>query len=220
MSPTFVVGVLQRAVMTFQSDVGFFVGIYGHLSVHGSHEFGQVGKAAAVDDKTVERIAYAHAARLGIVDNGFSLFQITGRMEIAVAYACTRFDDRHARIFANKLNQAAASARYHQVDIAYGLKHFACQLVVGRQKGSTGFVETFLTQYGMNDFHNGPIGAVGIRTAFKHTGVAAFQTEREYVERYVGACFVNDADNTERHAHLVDFHTVRLRPFLQRFALG
>ena len=48
-----------------------------------------------MNERTVERIAHTHAASLRVVDDADALFQVTVLVEVCMAHACARFDDRH-----------------------------------------------------------------------------------------------------------------------------
>ena len=118
-----------------------------------------------------------------------------------MAYTCTGFNDRYRGILAYKVDEAAAAAWNNQVYIAVGMQQFGGCFAVGRQQFHDVRVYIEVFQYLVYHADNGTVGAVGITATFQYAGVAALQAEREYIEADVGTCFVDDADNAERHTY-------------------
>ena len=78
----------------------------------------------------------------------------------------------------------------------------------GRQQGHDIPRHTVFLQYLMNQRHLFAVRAVGILASLQYAGVAALETEREYVERYIGTGLVDHADNTEGNAYPTESQTV------------
>jgi hypothetical protein len=70
-----------------------------------------------------------------------------------------------------------------------------------------------LYQHVTNDFHNGTIRTISITPPFQHTGIARLQAERKHIERHIGASLIDDTDNSERHTHLAQPHTIGTNRF-------
>ena len=74
-----------------------------------------------MENEAVERVAYACAARFGVQYDGGSLFQVSVAVEIGVANARSRFDDRDVRVLPDEVDQPFAAARNDQVDVTHGV---------------------------------------------------------------------------------------------------
>ena len=70
----------------------------------------------------------------------------------------------------------------------------------GGQEFGHMWVELETLQYLVNDLEDGAVRTVGIASTLQNAGVSALQAEREDIEADVGASFIDDADDTKRHA--------------------
>ena len=59
---------------------------------------------------------------------------------------------------------------------------------------------------------DGAARAQAVRAAAQDGGIARFEAERAGIRGHIGAAFVDDADDAERHPHPLDGHAVRPRP--------
>ena len=89
-----------------------------------------------MNEQTVEGVADADAARLGVVDDGLAHLQVAVLVEVGVHHAGTRLDDGHAGRVAHEVDELAAATGYAEVDVAHGIEHLARGLVGGGQQAS------------------------------------------------------------------------------------
>ncbi len=125
-----------------------------------------------------------------------------------MAVAIEVLDHRHAGFGEQARDQALAAARYDDVDeFAHG-DQFADGGAVGGVddlhafSGQAGSLQAFLNQR-----RNCAVGTDRFGTATQDGGVAGFQAQRSRVGGNVRPRFINDADDTERDAHLADLDT-------------
>ena len=59
---------------------------------------------------------------------------------------------------------------------------------------------------------DGAAGAQTVGTAAQDRGIAGFQAQRAGIRRHIRPALIDDADDTERHAHPLDGHAVRPFP--------
>ena len=152
-----------------------------------------------VDEETIQGIADADTACLGVVDDCFAHFQVTVLVKIGIHHASPRLDDRDAGSVAHEVDKFAAATWDAEVHIAHSIQHLARSLVGCRQQGDNIGVDAIFLQYFVNQCHLFPVTLIGIFATFQNTGVAALEAEREDIERDVGACFIDHADNPERY---------------------
>ncbi len=189
--------------------VGLLIGIEDDiLCCQGGAERGEVGQTGTVDDEAVEGIAHAHTAGLGILDDGGSLCQVALRIEVGVADAGTGLDDGHAGIVAHIVDEGTAATGDDEVDLTHGTEQTGRGLAMGREEGAHGGVDAMGGEHAMDDVYNLAVGALGIGASLEQAHVATLDAEGKHVGRDVGACLVDDADDTEGHAHLADGHPI------------
>ena len=161
-----------------------------------------------MDDEAVQRIAYAHPSRLGIVDDRSTDARVAVFVKIQVDDPCAGLDDGYFGVVAHEVDEFFASARDAHVNVAHGVEHLRCRLVCGGQQFSHGGVDAVVAEYVVNESYGCAVGAVGVFAAFQYTGGAAFQTEREDVKGDVGPCLIDDAYDTKGHTHSFQFKSV------------
>ena len=122
---------------------------------------------------------------------------------------------RDSRILTNEINQAPTSTRNKQVHPSTSIQQLGRRFVPCREQSYDIGVKITLYQYITNDFHYRPIGTISITTTFQHTGISTLQTKRKHIKRYIGAGFVNDADNSEGYTYLGQFHAIGTNRFPQ-----
>ncbi len=111
-------------------------------------------------------------------------------------------DHRNARLTVDALNQALATARHDHVDVLLHGDQFAHRGAVGGLDhlhggfGQTGFAQALAHAGG-----DRPVRANGLRAAAQNASVTALQTQTGGVRRHVRPRLVDDADDTQRHAH-------------------
>ena len=165
-------------IYPFQQLVGRSISVKQHLVVDERlHQFVEVAQPLFVDDETVQGVAHRGTARLGIVDDSLSHLQVALHVEVGVHHASSRFNDRNAGGVAYEVYQSASATWDAQVDISYGIQHLTGSLVGGRQQCHHVRIDTLLLQHLMDQLHGSPVGEVGIRPAFQHTGIATLKAE-------------------------------------------
>ena len=115
-------------------------------------------------------------------------------------HAGTCFNNWNAGGIADEVDELSSTTGDTEVYITDGVQHLTCSFVSGRQQGYNILRNTILRQNLVNQRHLLAVGAVGILTAFQHTGVTTLEAEREYIERYVRTGLVDHTYNTEGHA--------------------
>ena len=203
---------LQIGILAVEGSISLRIGIDDNVLLrHLIAERRQVAKTALMDQQTVERVADADAARLGVVDDSLAHLQVAVFVEVGIHNAGTGLDDRDAGGVAHEVDKFTSTTWNAKVDVADGVQHLARRLVGSRQQGDHVSRHAVARQHLMNQCHLLAVRAVGILTTFQHTGVTALEAEREDVERHVRACLVNHADDTERNAYPAQSQTVRQR---------
>ena len=128
-------------------------------------------------EQTVERIAYADATRLGIIDNGTSHLEVALFVKISVHHSGTRLDDRNAGSITYEINQPTSAARDTKINIANSIKHLASSLKGGREQSDDIWINAISLQYLMNELHLLAIAAVSVLAALQHTRIAALEAK-------------------------------------------
>ena len=94
----------------------------------------------------------------------------------------------------------------------------SCRIVGGWQQGDGIFIDAEFLQYALDEAYDGTVAVVSILTALQNASATGFQTEREYIKRHVGTCFIDDADDAEGNAHTLEVESVGERRVLQHLA--
>ena len=119
-----------------------------------------------------------------------------------MAYAVQVLDDRHPGLGADALYQALAAAGHDDIHVFRHGDQFAHRRAVGRchylhrRLGQAGLPQSLGQALG-----DGPVRSQGLGTTPQDGGVARFQAQARRLHRHVGARFVDDTDNPQRHPH-------------------
>ena len=154
-------------------------------------------------EQRLGRVAGAGALGLGVEDDPQRVVEVGARVDVDVAVARRRVDDRHLGDLGQRLLQPLAAARDDQVDDA----------LLGRQLG-----ELLAAAGQQRDRAVGELGGddrgehgVGVRRrgrAAQHDRVAGLQRQRGGVDGHVRARLVDHGDDAERHADLAQVEPV------------
>ena len=128
-----------------------------------------------MDDEAVEGVADAHAARLGVADDGAAFGEVALCVEIGVDDAGTGLDDGDAGVLAHEADQPRTAAGDHHVDIAHGPEQGRHGFVAGGQQGEGRWVDALAAERFVEQGGDGFVGVAGVAAAFQHAGVAGFQ---------------------------------------------
>ena len=162
-----------------------------------------------MNKQAIQRVADRYSTGLGIIDDGLTHFEVTVLVKIGVHNSGTSLDNRYTGGVTYEVDELASTTRDAEVDVADGIQHLTCCLMGGRQQGYNIFRYTILLEYLMDQSHFLAVTAVGIFSAFQHTGITALETEREDVERHVRTRLVDHADDTEGYADTTKTKAVR-----------
>ncbi len=88
---------------------------------------------------------------------------------------------------------------YAKVYIAHGAQHLGRSLMCGGKKGYHVGVDSLLLQDVVDEAHDGLVALIGILAPLENTGIATFQAKAEYIKADIGACLIDDANDTEGH---------------------
>ena len=170
-----------------------------------------------INQQRFERAADAGAAHLGIDHEVDSLLRIGRPINIHVAEALEVADHRHAGVLLHTLDQAAATARYDDIDLAIKAgQHLADSGAVGgADKLYCVRRQAFGLKRRAHGIDEGVRGMRAFRSAAQDGGIAGAQAERSRICSHVRAAFVNDSDDTQRHGHAGKVQSVRLLPARQ-----
>jgi hypothetical protein len=187
-----------------------------HTSVQGAHFIASPQRATcvtqgvqdgrgvaicAVNQKRFGRPANAGAAHLGVYGNCQRLGGVSRLVDIGMTNSIEMGEYGDARIILDAFDQRLATARDDDVDQAARRQHRAdagsvCNRheldgISGQATGDDAF-----NHRGMN----GPAGVDRFRSAPQDDGIARHQAQRACVGGDIGATFINDADDAQRHA--------------------
>ena len=129
--------------------------------------------------------------------------EIGGAVDVGVADAFEVREHRHARFVLHAVDEALAAARHDDVDRAVeALQHEADGVAIGRRHElDRGFGQARRLQARGEAGMDGGARVMALRAAAQDRRVAGLEAERAGVRRHVGAAFVDDADDADRHAH-------------------
>ena len=161
--------------------------------------------------QTIQGVADRDTTGFGVVDDGTAHLQVTILVEVGVHHASACLYNGDASCITHKINEFTSAARDAEIHIAYSIQHLASSLVGGWQQGYNILVDTILFEHLVNQGYLFAVRAVGILTAFQHTGVAALETKGEDVERDVGTGLVYHADDAKGHRHTTETKAVGQR---------
>ena len=159
-----------------------------------------------VDEQALRRAADAGAPHLGVEDELDRHVEFGAAVDVGVADAFEMREDGNARLVLHALDEALAAARHDHVDGAVRPRSMwptASRSVVGTSwiaaSGRPAARKPATRQAWI-----ATRGMMALGAAAQDRGVACFQAERAGVCRHVGAAFVNDADDAERHADALE----------------
>ena len=159
-------------------------------------------------DETVQCVADAYATGLGIGDDTNPLFKVTRRVEICIHHACSGLYAGDLGVVPDEIYQAPATARDDQVHVSHRFEQFLRGVVRGRKEvhrvgiGAGGGHDALDERYGR------AVGVVRVAAALQQARAAALEAQGEHVEGDVGPGFIDDSDDSERHAHLPEFQAI------------
>ena len=164
-----------------------------------------VGRRAAIDQQRLGRAADAGAPHLGVEHDAHRHVEVGVAIDVGVADAFEVREHRHARLLLHARDQALAAARHDDVD---GCRRGPCSMwptaarSVRRHELDGGLGQAGRLQAGDEGRHGWRSAELmALRAAAQDRGVAGLEAQRAGVGRHVGAAFVDDADDAERHAH-------------------
>ena len=127
----------------------------------------------------------------------------------------SRLYDRHLGIVADESDEALATAGDAEVDVAHSLEHGARSLVGEGQQLYGTRIHTMCFQHIFYQFYSCLTRLLSVLAAFEHAGVAALETEGEYIEGDVRACLINHAYHAEGDADAAQVQAVGERLVLE-----
>ena len=130
-------------------------------------------------------------------------------VEVDVAVARARLDDGDRRVLQGVLDEPCAAAGDDAVDDAVHAHEAGRALA----RGVLDELDELAVHAGradgvLDDAGDRDVRADGVFTAAQHDGVAALDGEADGVCRDVGARFIDDADDAQRHAHAAQLDAV------------
>ena len=127
-----------------------------------------------------------------------------------MTHAVEMLDHRHPRLATHALDQAFAATRHDDVDVFRMTQQRAdCRAIGRRNHLHAGARQARAFETRVHAGRDGLVRMQGFRAATQDGGVAGFQAQRGGIRRHVRPCFVNDADDAERHTHVADLDAGR-----------
>ena len=165
-----------------------------------------------MDDEAVKGVAYAHAPRLGVSNNAYAFLEVSRLVEICIDDSSSCLNAGDLGVVANEIDEAAASARYDEVDVSDSFQQFSRCLVRSRHKVHGIGFNAFFHQYPLDQSHGGAVGRISITAALQQACIAALEAQREHVESDIRPRLVDDSYHSERNAYLLESQPVGQSP--------
>ncbi len=168
----------------------------------------------AIDQQRLGGAAHAGAPHLGIEHDCLGHLRVGGAVHIDVAVAVEMGEHRKAGLGLHPGDEILAAARHDDVDHAVEAgEHLAHRrAVAGRHQLDGALGEAGLREAGGERGVDRARRPQAVRAAAQDRGIAGLEAERAGIGGDVGAAFIDDADDAERHADALDFHAVRPLP--------
>ena len=145
---------------------------------------------------------------LGIQGDAHGLVVIGPIVQIDVADAIEVFDDRHPGLGTDPLNQPLAATGHDDIHVFRHGDQCPHRGAVHRVHHLYGVFWQFGNRQPLLDAAgNGPVGVNGLTATAQNHGIAGFQAEAGRLHSDVGARFVDDADDAQRHTHFTHLDT-------------
>ena len=162
-----------------------------------------------VDQEALRRVAHARPLTLGVDDDALGHRQVGGGVHVDVAVALVVLEHRHGRLGGDAADQPLAAARDYQVDVLVQPQQLADGVAVRRRHQLHGVGGQVIGPQGvLQDAVQGRVGLERFLAAAEHQGVAAFDAQAGGIDGDVGARFVDEEDDAQRHGDLVDLQAV------------
>ena len=226
----------QDEIQELRAPVGVAGRLHARRKLHGPRAAPDLhaGLLIALDERREERrrdflvheeclhgVASAGALHLGIEADGLCHGRVGCVVHVGVADALVVLDHRDGGLLHDELHEAFAAARDDEVD----------QLVLFEQQGGGPPVlvvdecdgpgrDADLLAGLAQHFHDRGVGLDGLRASSEHHCVSGFEAQRGGIGGDVGAGLVDDADDTDRHAHPTHLHPVGAPPHFRHFTDG
>ena len=167
------------------------------------------------------RVARAAARGFGVEHDVDGFLRVGGFVQINVADAVQMLDNGHAGFRADAGNERFAAARNNHVNQIRQLQHRAHAVAAGVFHKAHGvFRQPRFAQSLLDKLCQRHIAVKCLAAAAQDAGVARFQAQCSGIHGYIRARFVNNADDTQRHAHFADAQTVGAQAKFVHFAHG
>src|SRR5689334_4655662 len=165
------------------------------------HARGGVG----VDEERLHRIAGRVALRLRVVGDADRHVGVGARVDVDVAYAVQMLQHRHARLARDALDQRLAAARYDDVHVRLvGYQVADRRTIRGVDQLHAVRGQPRLAQARGDAASDRAVAVDRLGAAAQDRRVARLEAQPRRIRGDVRPRLVDDADDTERHAHRAD----------------
>ena len=155
-------------VRSLQIIVTQVIGIDFHVVLlQAATKSGKVGQPVHIYNQTVQGIAHADTACLGVADNGGSFRHITLLVKINVTHTGSCLDNGNRGVLPHIVYQPLAAAGDNQIHIAAGMEQRVGRIMSCRQQCHQIRRQVGYIQQGIPDnLHQDTVGEIGIASPF------------------------------------------------------
>ena len=210
--------VLGRGLRPWNQGTGDFIAPQQHvmLGESGSKLREQIAGAVGMDEQGLHGVTHSRALTLCIDDDLAGHRRVRAGIDVDVAHALVVLEDRDARVFGDRADEALTTARDHQVDEALHLHQsnnvgpIRARNQLHHRRGHAGGLHR-----GSHCRVNRRGAVPRFRTAAQNDRVPCLQCQRRRIRRHVRTRLVDDCEHAQADADLLDAHAVGVVPGLQ-----
>ena len=186
-------------------------------SDHGQEALGNI----AMNQKTVEGIAYRGALHLGVVGDGHRLIQIGAAIDIGMANANAAGKDGHDGVLGDQCHQSLTTTRDDEVDSVLHLQHLVHQRPLrGLDELHHILEDPRLFNGFLYHLDQRPIGAQRLLAPAQDDRIARLEAKGGDVNGNIGAAFIDDADNPQGDPPPLDMESIGKHPGIEGLTHG
>src|SRR5690606_29100282 len=121
-----------------------------------------------MNDQTIQRIAYTHAASLRVEDNVGTFLKVTTLVKVSMHNTGTGFNDGDLRVVTDKVDEFLTSARNENIHIPNRLQQLRSSFSIGWKKRGNVFVDASFPKNLLYKFVNVSVRVLSIATSLEN----------------------------------------------------